>query len=184
MNAREIFDCYLDELTLDPSAWTSYTANALWTPTATRALVATGLRAYPEGEATAKGHRDRYGRSEYLTLDACVCPPSWGAPLFVAEHENAGRTDKVQYCAWKLLVTEARRRVLVAYFGAGTDLADFAALRAKVEEVAKDNPGHETSIKDILLIGGRWGASPSSNADLRGLHESAIIGFLGDSSRR
>lgn len=76
------------------------------------------------GEVTAKGHsaRNPWGRSEYLTLDVAITDPnSWTSPLFIAEHENNGSLARVQYDAWKLLSVESRRRILVAYFGRGTE---------------------------------------------------------------
>ena len=40
MYAGDIFKRYLDEIVHDPTAWAQYPTNALWTPIATRALVA------------------------------------------------------------------------------------------------------------------------------------------------
>lgn len=171
MHAKEIFDRYLDELTRDPEAWRDYATNALWTPRATRALVAAGLAASPDGEATSKGCADSYGQSEYLCLDVSICNrESWAPPLFVAEHENWCSRLQVQFAAWKLLVVEAKRRVLVAYYGEKeTDFPSFDALSEAVEEVCGHNPG-----KDVLLIGAEC-VNVHSNDRLRSLHTSRIV---------
>lgn len=96
---------------------------------------------------------------------------NWGPPLFVAEHENAPWPEKIKYDAWKLLVTEAKRRMLVGYFGAKTRIKSFEELRAAVEEVCQDNPG-----KDVLLVGAEWGAAPKTPAELKAIHRTAIVG--------
>ena len=175
MHAKDIFDRYVAELTRDTEAWRDWATNALWTPRATRALVAAGLAAFPQGHPTAKGHRDVYGQSEYLCLDVCIsAQESWGPPLFVAEHESRCWPLQVQFDAWKLLVVEAQRRVLVTYFGEKeTAFPSFDALADAVEEVCRANSG-----KDVLLIGAPC-MDVASNEELRALHTSRIIGCRG-----
>jgi hypothetical protein len=115
MVASEIFDHYLTSLLETPNVWDLYSNATLWTKEATRSLVHAGLHAFPKGQSAAKGYKDSYQRSEYLTLDVCIDDlETWGPPLFIAEHENAPRRAKIQYCTWKLLATVTQRRVLVA----------------------------------------------------------------------
>jgi hypothetical protein len=171
MLANEVIDAYFRALA-EGGPITDYIHSARWTLRATAALLHVGLQAFPEGERTAKNHPDRFARSEHMTLDVMIADPAtWGPPLFVAEHENAWSKNRVQYDAWKLLAVEARRRVLVAYYGKGTEFATFKALEAAVKDVCKDNVG-----KDIILIGGDCAATPTSVDELRKAHESAIVG--------
>jgi len=173
MHANELFEAYFRSLA-ELGAIPHYSGYqyGLWTQLATAALVQVGLRAFPDGSKVAKNHRDSYGRSEYLDLDVTVLDPTtWGTPLFVAEHENSMLRARVQYDAWKLLSVDARRRMLVAYFG-GKECPTFADLKAAVEEVCRDNPG-----KDILLVGGDYRAKPTNIDDLRKAHDTAIVGF-------
>lgn len=79
----------------------------------------------------------------------------------------------MQYDAWKLLSVDSKRRVLVAYFGRGTEFKDFAALSKAVREVCEDQRG-----KDILLIGGQADAVPTDAVSLRKVHETAIVGVM------
>lgn len=172
MLANEIFDAYFEALLRTPAVWDRYTTDALWTPEATRALVEVGLKDFPTGAPTAKGYRDRYGRSEYLTLDVCITDPNtWGPPLFVAEHENAPWKAKIEYCTWKLLSTTAERRVLVACFATKTDLPNVGSIERAVQTVCADNRG-----KDILLIAGDYDARPTNAAELRAAYTTRIVG--------
>jgi hypothetical protein len=91
--------------------------------------------------------------------------------MFTAEHENSPRRDRLQYDAWKLLIVESRRRVLVGYWGKGTDFTSFAVMTQAVEEVCVDHPG-----KDILLIGGDYSARPANITDFRAQHETVVVG--------
>lgn len=174
MSADKIVTAYLDALETNPLwAETYRQGNGLfYTRLATAALVRAGFAAFPGAEHTAKEHRDRWGRSEYLTLDVVLCAPqTWAPPLFVAEHENSRWKSRIQYDAWKLLAVDAQRHVLVAYWGADKSLPTFDALRAAVDEVAKDNPK-----RDILLIAADYKAIPADAKELRTMHKSAIIG--------
>jgi hypothetical protein len=177
MDAREIFDAYFRFFAEQgPTAFADYVRSPLWTPRATTALVHVGLKAFPAGEPAAKGYagQNQWNRSEYLCLDvAVVDPQTWGAPLFVAEHENSRFKAQVQYCAWKLLSVEAQRRVLVAYWGEGTEFKHFDALREAVKEVCAGQPS-----KDILLIGGNYAAKPTTIDEFRDtkVHDTAIVG--------
>lgn len=174
MHAHEIVSAFLDALTRDPEACNAYSANTAWTARATSALVEAGLAAFPHAAATAKGRRDRYGRSEYLALDACIWTDDWNPPLFIAEHDNYPVRERIQYSAWKLLAVHAERRVLVCYFDskdAKSDVPSFEKVTAAVAEVCEQNLG-----KDILLIAADCG-KPSSNEALRRLFKSAIVGF-------
>lgn len=173
MTAHEIVTNYLDALQAD-SSWpeTYRRSNSLYTPLATTALVKAGFAAFPVAEHTAKAHRDRWNRSEYLTLDVVLCDPeTWASPLFIAEHENSPWKSKIQYDAWKLLAVDAQRRVLVAYWGADKSLPTFEALREAVSEVAKSNPK-----RDIILIAADYKAMPADATELRALHQSAVVG--------
>lgn len=173
MDAREIFDAYFNFFAeQERTVFVDYANAALWTLRATTALVHVGLKAFP-GEVTAKGHsaRNPWGRSEYLTLDVMIADPnSWASPLFVAEHENSPSVARLQYDAWKLLSVESRRRVLVAYFGRGTEFKDFAALSQAVRDVCEGQPG-----KDILLIGGQADALPTEASAFQKAHETTIV---------
>lgn len=176
MLANEIFDHYLTALVETPDVWSRFVNHEPWTKEATRALVHAGLQAFPKGQAVAKGYRDTAERSEYLTLDVCINDPeTWGPPFFIAEHENAPRRAKIQYCAWKLLATESQRRVLVAYYDNKSDVRDLAALQEAVREVCKDNPGRDAP-KDLLVFAADYNARPSSGQGLRDVHSLSIIG--------
>lgn len=176
MDARDIFDAYFNFFAeQERTVFSDYTNAVLWTLRATTALVHVGLKVFP-GEVTAKGHSSRnpWGRSEYLTLDVAITDPnSWTSPLFIAEHENSPSLARVQYDAWKLLSVDSKRRVLVAYFGRGTEFRDFAALNKAVREVCEGQPG-----KDILLIGGQADASPADAIAFGKVHETAIVGVI------
>lgn len=109
-----------------------------------------------------------------MTLDVAITDPNtWTSPLFIAEHENNGSLARVQYDAWKLLSVESKRRVLVAYFGRGTEFKDFAALTKAVREVCEGQRG-----KDILLIGGQADAQPTDVATFQKAHETMIVGVM------
>lgn len=72
MKASEIFDGYFNFFAeQESSVFADYTNAALWTLRATTALVHVGLKAFPGGEVTAKGHAsgNPWMRSEYLTLE-------------------------------------------------------------------------------------------------------------------
>ncbi len=176
MDAREIFDSYFANIAEQgPTALADYTQNLLWTPRATLALVRVGLKVFPAGEAVAKGlaSENEWGRSEYLCLDVTITDPkTWGPPVFIAETENSPLKSRVQYDAWKLTSVDARRRVLVAYWGKGTEFKTFEQLRAAVHEVCAGQPG-----KDILLIGGDYNARPTTIGEFRRAHETSIVGM-------
>jgi hypothetical protein len=175
LHSKDIFDDYFRAIEEQgPGALADYTQDALWTPRATLALVRVGLAVFPGGEVTAKGQSEAnpWRRSEYCNLDVCIVDPnSWSAPVFTAEHENSPKRERLQYDAWKLLTVEARRRVLVGYWGKGTEFKNFAALREAVEEVCADHPR-----KDILLVGGDFNARPGSINEFRKAHETAVVG--------
>lgn len=175
MDARAIFDSYFNFFAeQEKSVFADYANAALWTLRATTALVHVGLKTFP-GEVTARNHRDNpWNRSEYLTLDVAITDPnSWSSPLFIAEHENSPAKSRVQYDAWKLLSVESKRRILVAYFGKGTEFKTFADLEKSVKEVCEGQPG-----KDILLIGGQADALPTDAKAFREAHQTAIVGVM------
>ena len=172
ITAHEIVQAYLDALLANPDCATAFQDSAVWTKLATTALVKAGREGFRIAEHTAKEHPDRYGRSEYLTLDVVLCDPStWGPPLFVAEHESWSTRTKVQYDAWKLYAVEARRRVLIAYWGLDKTLRTFDDLKTAVAEVSRDN-----AERDLLVIAADGRAVPKTATELRALHQSAVIG--------
>lgn len=179
MDARGIFDSYFNFFAeQETTVFADYTNAALWTLRATTALVHVGMKAFP-GEVTAKGHSklNPWNRSEYMTLDVAITDPNtWASPLFIAEHENSPSKERVQYDAWKLVSVEAQRRILVAYFGRGTEFKNFEALNKAVREVCEGQPG-----KDILLIGGQADAVPTSVTAFREIHETMIVGVMSPS---
>lgn len=171
MTPQEIFAAYFNALE-QPGSLNAYPQRALWTPVATTALVRVGLQAFPQGNKGAKNHCDPYGRSEYLTLDVSITDPvTWGPPLFISEHEQFCGRAKVQYCAWKLLSVDAKQRVLVTYFGKGTDFATVGELEQAVREVCQDHPG-----KELLLIAADYDAHPASHRELVAIHHTRVIG--------
>jgi len=175
MDARGIFDSYFNFFAeQETTVFADYTNAALWTLRATTALVHVGLKTFP-GEVTAKEHRlNPWNRSEYMTLDVAITDPnSWAPPLFIAEHENCANKERVQYDAWKLLSVESQRRILVTYWGRGTDFKNFETLNKAVREVCEGQLG-----KDILLIGGQADARPTNATAFREIHETAIIGLM------
>ena len=178
--SNEIVTAFLDALVKHPGAHAAYVSNPAWTPLATAALIDVGVACSTGSKvrAAARGTKDPdHGRSEYLTLDVCVYDDStWGPPLFIAEHENSRDIDKIKYCAWKLLVTEASRRVLIAYYSASVGMK---GLIAAVREVAAANPGARIP-RDILLIAAPWDARPANNEHLRAAFQSSIVGVLGE----
>lgn len=177
MMANEIVKTFLDALTKNRDAHLAYASNPAWTTLATTALVEVAQTAAAVGKdvcVAARGFKDpEHGRSEYQTLDVCAYDnATWGPPLFVAEHENSAFVGKIQYCAWKLFITEAPRRVLVAYY---TPKVGFDGLVNAVREVSEANPGRDIP-RDVLLIAGPWDAKPGSTEELRGMFKSQIVG--------
>lgn len=177
MMANEIVSAFLDALVKNQDAHLIYSSsNPAWTQLATAALVeiARGATSGKEIRVAARGFKDPdYARSEYQTLDVCAYDnATWGPPLFVAEHENSADVTKVQYCAWKLLITESARRVLVAYH---TPKLGFDGLVNAVREVCEANPGRDVP-RDVLVIAAPWDAKPASLDELRGIFKSHIVG--------
>ena len=118
-----------------------------WTQLASAALgSAAGKAASDRGgigdiQVAWKGHRDAHGRSEYLSLDVAVYDnDNWNSLFFAAEHENNYDPEKIEYCAWKLLLVDSEIRVLVAYFGVHGGYAGFDELVAGVDSVRKSHP--------------------------------------------
>lgn len=178
MLANEIVNAFLDALAKNSDAHVTFGAsNPAWTAVATSALVDVA-RAASDGRdvrIAARGHRDPYGRSEYNCLDVCAYDnATWGPPLFIAEHENANDIERVKYCAWKLLITEAAHRLLVAYY---PPKVGFDGLVKAVREVAEANGGRDKP-RDVLVIAAPWDAKPASLEALRSLFRSQIVGKL------
>lgn len=179
MMANEIVKAFQDAITKNQDAHLIYSSsNPAWTTLATAALVEVARSASTgkEVRVAARGFKDpEYGRSEYLCLDVCAYDnATWGPPLFIAEHENSTDVKKIQYCAWKLLVTEASRRVLVAYY---MPKVGFDGVVKAVREVSEANPGRGAP-RDLLVIAAAWDAKPVSPETLRTLFESQIVGKL------
>ena len=171
VTAQDLFDAYLNALAEGgQAACADYNARDAWTCRASLALVKVGRVAFPESEAASKPHHDKFGRAEYLALDVMLYKVGWKPPLFIAEHENVADEDRIGYAAWKLLVVEAGRRMLVAYFGT-KGVESFDRLKEIVNEVCVENPG-----KDILLVGADCNAKPLAVGDLRAIHKTAIVG--------
>lgn len=178
ITCSDLFEVYLTALSEAPSSWARYTDNVGWTAEVARALARSGRTAFPHGEVTARGHRDTYTRGESLAFDVCITDPdSWAPPRFVAHHERTPRRASIHHAAWKLLATHSEKRILVAYYDAGSDVRDRAALEEVIRDVAKDNPGVQAP-KDIYLFSADYNARPSSADELRALHASTIIGVL------
>jgi|GEM_PF-2986780 len=176
--ADELFDAYFKALaSSDKMLCRAYTNDKAWTSRATHALVETGrlvMQDVEEATVAAKGHPDHYGYSEYLGIDVTWYDDRvWRGPIFIAEHENR-YISQIQYAAWKLLVVEAEYRMLVAYFGDDSEVEDFEHLKRLVAETCADHSG-----KSILLVGGPYGASPSSTKELIELHQTAVVGING-----
>ena len=171
VTAQVLFDAYLNTLAEGgQSACADYSDRNAWTCRSSLALVNTGRVAFPEHDAASKFHHDKYDRAEYLTLDVMLYKDDWKPPLFVAEHENVVDEGRIKYAAWKLLVVEAQRRMLVAYYGT-KGIENFDRLKEIVNEVCTENPG-----KDILLVGAGYDAKPKTGGELRLIHKTAIVG--------
>lgn len=175
MDAREIFDGYFKALEEQGAVvFVDYQHDALWTPRATIALALVGMRALASeatSQVTSRGAS--FGRGEFLDIDvAIVEPTNWNPPVFVAEHENSGRRERVQYAAWKLLSVDAGQRLLVAYFGDGTQFRSFEELLGAVTEVCQGHVG-----KALLLIGGEYDARPKTIEGLRKAHQTFAAGI-------
>jgi len=174
ITADELFDAYFKALRDDGTdTCKDYCSDPAWTSRASLALVKAGHAAFPGVESATRPSPDRHGQREYLGLDVMLY--DHGAPnkppLFIAEHENRPHWDPVQYATWKLLVVEAQRRMLVAYFGEGYNVTSFDRLKELVQEVCDDNPG-----KDILLVGGPCDVDTEDVEELIGLQQTAIVG--------
>ena len=173
----DLMESYFEYFTRQvPSILADYIQKGTWTPWATRALVEVGRGAFPGAEAAAKWHsgHNQFNRSEYLNLDVTIFDAkTWGSPVFIAEHENHPSKEQIQYDAWKLLSVEAECRMLVGYWGPGTDFATFEILRLAIAEVCLDHPH-----KQILLIAGRNDARPSTSVEFRRAHDIAIVTSL------
>ena len=162
VNTAEIFANLLEALDTDPDArriWNQQWQTGAWPDVLTRALATAVGRAAPGLSITAKGVRDSYQRSEYLSLDLTACGPGWGPPAVIAELENSNW--KVEYCAWKLLCFDAPVRILVAYvdptgqaraYGRSAD-----ELLERVRKVTADHPG-----KPLDVFCGHWNRGPAS----------------------
>jgi hypothetical protein len=169
---QRALETYFGFFTVHLTALDAYLTDNSWTPWATSALVRVGESMH-SGYVAARGHQRKndWRRSEYLTLDVVIGNrDTWGAPLFVAEHENSKYAWKVRYCAWKLLSTYARHRVLVAYWGVGSHFRTFEDLTTAVAEVAEAHRG-----KPLVLIGGDYAAIPKSLEDFRRAHRSILV---------
>jgi len=175
VTAHNLVTAYLDDLATGRDvACREYAADdrEAWTRRACLALVKAGRCVATVAEAATRGGPDCYRRSEYLSLDVMLYEDAhWGPPVFIAEHENFGGMAKVQYCAWKVLVVEAQWRVLVAYFGRGTEFSSFPDLQAAVDLISQHNCN-----RTVVLVGGDNGVRPQSVADLRQMHQWAMIG--------
>ena len=178
LTVRDIIDGFLDELCQHPEIASKYqnATDTQWTALATKALVHCGRKLYPEATFAAKGLPDKWGQSEYFTLDVCGYKgENFGVPLFAAEHENRSpnNADFLTYAAWKLFCIDAERRVLVSYFEEGSAVPDFKTMCDLVREVAQ-----EQRRKDLILIGAPWQAKPQSVDEVRSLFDSSIIGVF------
>lgn len=173
---KDIVDGFLEELCKHPEIAHKYNqaTDTEWTALATEALVQCGKKLYPEATFAAKGSPDKWGQSEYFTLDVCGFKgENFGVPLFAAEHENRSRLDAdyLQYAAWKTYCIDSERRILVSYFEEGSAVPSFKAMCDLVRKVAQ-----EQRRKDLILIGAPWQAAPQSADDVRSLFDSSIIG--------
>ena len=132
-----------------------------WTGVMTEALVVAVNQAAagePNFICAARNHPDRYGRSEYLTIDVMGLIDDWSRPRVAIEHENAPDAPKLRYCLWKLLVVGAPTSVLVCYID---PTGRYGGCFKSIEEI-------EGALKEVLdahpdlsahLIVGKWEAT-------------------------
>jgi hypothetical protein len=176
MMADEIVDHYFASLLETREVWTKFGCGSIWRLEAARALANVGLRVCPQGMTREMPETEL--RGQHLGVTVCTTDDrAWGPPVFVAEHVSAATRAEIQYAAWKLLVTRAQRRVLVAYHRAKSDVRDHKAIVAAVREVCDANPGKKAP-EDIIVITADAGARPTSAETLRAIHEHMIVGTM------
>ncbi len=183
--AKKFFDAFIDALGQDPQAietWNGPFDRDSWTKITTAALHAATLAdlSYqfdsqpPEIQIAAKEHPDRYGRSEYLTLDVMGIIDNWSAPKVVVEHENACSPSKIRYCLWKLLVVQADLRVLVAYVDPDrvheTCKKSRKALRKELKDVLIQHPDTR-----VLMITGKWQKDPAGPGGWKDVFDAGLV---------
>lgn len=174
MNLDEVAKAYLDQLVAQGEAVVrDFSRDQMWTRRATLALAQLGQSLFPEHEVITKGHGStRTQRDKHLALDvAIVNPNDWSVPVLIGEHESSPRRARIQLDAWRLLCIDARVRILIAYYGPGTELDSFEALREAMHEVARDHRG-----KKLLVIGAESTARPETFDELRSVHRWFSLG--------
>jgi len=179
MTGDDLFEAFITRLSTNGDAagiWWNKWNTKRWTSTLTAATADAVLSVVPgpnaKREVAAKGRRDRYRRSEYLSLDVIGYQNDWGPPLVAVELENTAWKPK--YCAWKLLSVDARLRVLIAYVDpAGNHpkyKANAADLVADLREVTAAQPG-----KGLHLFCGEWGADPRGSEGWRAVFSHHVV---------
>ena len=150
------FEKFTNALAEDTAALPAWDPEKLadWTSVATKAADAATAAvlecmAVGVGQTAAKEAQDKYGRSEYFTLDGIgYDDASWAPPLVAVELENT--SEKIEYCAWKLLCVRASVRVLVCFKKTlGAYPGSTAEAVARVAKVLKDHRGQRL----FLVVG-------------------------------
>ena len=113
----------------------------------------------PNFICAARNHPDRYGRSEYLTIDVMGLVDDWSRPRVAIEHENAPGAPKLRYCLWKLLVVGAPLdqlyQTLRQWRERGVSQADalgaLEAIRAELQTEAEAKDDLVTDLMDFVV---------------------------------
>lgn len=166
--AHRFFTDFVNALNTDERAmptWNKDWSRDAWTTIATTALESATKAQHPA--VAARGFRDRWGQSEYLSLDVVGYDGQFGSPGIIVEHENTAK--KVPYCAWKLAAVNADLRVLVAYFDPnGKGAAPNTEARARnLQELALQlaPPLDKNPDRAVLLIAGMYGKAVAETPD-------------------
>jgi hypothetical protein len=187
-DAKEFFGQFIDALDNDSQSVATWNADQFrsvrWTEIATAAVVKairTSAGKHRENlEIAAKGHPDRYGSSEYFTLDVTAYIDGSGAPLVTIEHENWGEDqengDRIAYSCWKLLCVDSSLRVLICYVDPTGTHQEYKASEVElVESLQGVMQAH--SGKQVALIIGKWEeVDPSAGKGWRDVYSVRMAG--------
>ena len=168
MTPQAIYDALVAQLNDDPKATSYWDDTAAtdwdaqrWTGMMTAALVVAVNQAAagdPNFMCAARNHPDRYGRSEYLTIDVMGLVDDWSRPRIAIEHENNPGGPKLRYCLWKLLIVGAPTSILVCYIDStgkyGWCFKSPEELKVELKQVLDAHPGRSAHV-----IVGDWNAT-------------------------